>query len=118
MSERRPTRRRSTRSPTVDHAAVVGYILRRCGRGCSLDYQVALAEQLFAMRPFPPSDQQQILVLLRNRFGRDALSIDAPVNMNASTVCGICRHLVGEHPADKKQPHLVVLCTGQRVRVV
>lgn len=118
MVQRRPTRRRGDVAPTVDHQAVVGYILRRC-RGCSLDYHLTVARNLFEARPFPSEDQDRILSMLRDRLRhRTGLSDVVPETMNGTVTCSHCGRPIGNHPTDPEKPHLVVLCTGLRVRVV
>ena len=120
MTGRQPTRRRT--NGEVDYQALVGYILRRCGTGCAPDYVLVVADNFFDNTSFDSDVREQVTEMLRLQLPAPTAEFPsgarqlAPVVLNGSTICRKCGRRAEVHPVDKEQSHLVILCTGQRIR--
>jgi len=116
---KRPARRRGATSVTVDCDALLSYIMRRCGTGCSADYYLVVADNFFNNAEFSEETQERVRQMLKDRFERVATPplLVPPIVLNASTVCSKCGRRVDLHPLDPEQQHLTVLCNGQKIRL-
>lgn len=116
---KRPARRRSASAVTVDCNALLSYVIRRCGTGCSPDYYLTVADNFFDNAEFSDEVRERVCQMLKDRFNRIAApspNVPAMV-MNGSTVCSKCGRRIDQHPLDAEKQHLTVLCNGQRIRL-
>lgn len=119
MPAKRPARRRGATSAAVDCNALLSYIMRRCGSGCSSDYYLVVADNFFDNAEFSDEIREKVCQMLKDRFERVATASPniPPIILNASTICSKCGRRVDLHPSDSEQPHLTVLCNGQKIRL-
>lgn len=113
---KRPARRRSADSAVVDSKALLSYIMRRCGKGCSPNYYLVVADNFFDNSNFPDYVKDEVYKMIEDRFDKVAIKpIPAPVALlNGSTICSKCGRRVDHHP---RQNHFIILCNGQKIRV-
>jgi hypothetical protein len=113
---KRPTRKRSADSAAVDCRALLSYIMRRCGRGCSPEYYLVVADNFFENANFSDSVKEQVCTMIKERTEQSSIKAISlpPVLLNGSTVCSKCGRRVDQHP---KRDHFTILCNGQKIRV-